>query len=731
MIATRLQLIFPLFGQSISNSYTQVFFSKDKVLGLLLILVSMFDYNAGLGGLVCVASANGLAFLIGLNRQKTIDGLYGFNALLTGLGLGLYYQINTAFLVVLVFSAILSLMLTIMLEGVLSKYGLPYLSLPFLMSLWVVMLSTREFTHLTLSERGIYMLNEMYLLGGMPLVKAYEWFGNLGISAPVKMYFRSLGAIFFQYHLFAGLVIAIGLLRWSRLAFLYSVAGFATAWIFYQITGSRITGMDYSYIGFNFILTAIALGVFFTVPSPWSLLWVIITVPVLAFLISAGSLLLGVYQLSVYSLPFNLVVILLLYLFKVRERFHEKPALVYIQQGIPERNLYSYRVNRHRLWHLGTIPVRLPFHGKWVVTQGIDGDHTHKDSWKYAWDFEMTDDEGLTYQGKGLQPQDYYCFAKPVVAVADGYVTDVEDGVADNEVGDVNLRNNWGNSIVIHHAEGFFSQMSHLRKGSLLVKKGQYVRKGEQLASCGNSGRSPYPHLHFQFQTAGEIGAATLNYPFTAYLKYGSETAFVASAQPRIGEQLSHSQVENALDLALHFIPGQVIRFRVEYENKTEEISWITETDSYNNSYLLCEQSGAKAWFIRQPEIFYFTHFEGDKSSRLFDFYLGAYQLITSFTPELRMEESITTALYPNKGLLMLQDFFAPFWQFLSISFKMRQVKLVNDLSSSRINIETTVSWKVLNKSRGSRRFGIIFENNQLQTFIIHDGEKVISFERI
>lgn len=718
MIARRLQLIFPLFRQSISNSYTQVFFSKNKVLGFLLILVSLFDLNAGASGLIAVVSANLLAYLTGLNRQKVIDGLYGFNALLAGLGLGLYFQLSPALLVVLVFTALLSVLFSLLIEGFFYKYGLPYLSLPFLFSLWIVSLSTREFTQLEVSQRGIYMLNEMYLLGGMPLVKLYDWFGQLELPSAVKMFFRSLGAIFFQYHLFGGMVIAAGLLYWSRLAFVYAAAGFTAAWYFYQFTGADLSALNDSYIGFNFILTSIALGVFFVVPSIYSLIWIVVAVPILAFLITAGGHWLGIYQLSVYSLPFNLVVILTLYLFKVRERFHEKPTLVYLQQHSPERNLYSYLVNRKRLSHLGKIAVKLPFFGKWTVTQGIDDVYTHKDVWKYAWDFEMTDEEGKTYQREGHQAEDYYCFGKPVIAPADGYVTDLAEGIDDNAIGDVNLHHNWGNSVVIHHAEGFFSQLSHLRRGSILVKKGQYVRKGEQIACCGNSGRSPYPHLHFQFQTSAEIGGATLDYPFSAFLKHQSGSEFFAASQPLKGDVVSNNQITDILDTALHFVPGQVIRFRFG-DQSGEPVEWKTETDIYNNSYLECSQTKAKAWFIRQPDIFYFTHFEGNRQSLLFEFYLGAYQLVTGFTPGLVMNESITLALWPGKILLTVQDFFAPFYRFLNITHRLQQVKYVNDLNSSRLILASEVRFSFFHRLKEKRNYELTFEDNQIQRFTV------------
>jgi urea transporter len=54
--------------QSILNSYSQVFFSTSKLLAVFLLLISFFDYGAGIGGLVAVLIANLLAWLLGYNK---------------------------------------------------------------------------------------------------------------------------------------------------------------------------------------------------------------------------------------------------------------------------------------------------------------------------------------------------------------------------------------------------------------------------------------------------------------------------------------------------------------------------------------------------------------------------------------------------------------------------------------------------------------------------------------
>ena len=206
--------------KGILNSYGQVFFSKNFGLTILLIIVSFFDIYAGMAGMLAVIVTNAAASLIGLNREKIAEGLYGFNSLLVGLGVGIYYQPGIELYIILVFISLFTLFITVMLEGVLWKYGLPFLSVPFLAGIWVVMIAAKGYSALDISERGIYSLNDMYAIGGMTMVKLYEWFNELNVPESLRIYFKSLCAIFVQYHMFAGMLIALGLLWYSRIAFI-------------------------------------------------------------------------------------------------------------------------------------------------------------------------------------------------------------------------------------------------------------------------------------------------------------------------------------------------------------------------------------------------------------------------------------------------------------------------------------------------------------------------------
>ena len=55
-----------------------------------------------------------------------------------------------------------------------------------------------------------------------------------------------------------------------------------------------------------------------------------------------------------------------------------------------------------------------------------------------------------------------------------------------------------GNRVVIKHKNGEYTAYEHLAYKGIVVKVGQKVRKGQFIGYNGNTGYSPFPHLHFE-----------------------------------------------------------------------------------------------------------------------------------------------------------------------------------------------------------------------------------------
>jgi len=689
-------------GNSLLNSYAQIFFSDGKLLGAILLLISFFNINAGISGLIAIAVSNLTAYLIGLNNQKIITGYYGFNSLLVGLGLGVFYNFSFAFILILIFAALLTFFITVVIEGWLTKYALPYLSLPFLLGIWIVSLAARSYTGLEISEYGVYAYNDIFLLGGKSLLNTHLEILSISIPESITIYLKSLGAIFFQYNVYAGVIIAIALLINSRISFLLSLVGFYSAFFFYQSIGANFNELSYGYIGFNFILTAIAIGGFFIIPSIWSFIWVILLTPLLAMLITGSGAILSSFQLSTFSLPFNFVVITFLYVLKFRERNFHKPELVSVQNYNPEKNLYTHLNYLARFGNKMNIPIHLPFYGQWYINQGYNGEITHQKEWKHAWDF-VIDVDGKEYQNEGHIVNDYYCYNKPIIAAADGVVEEILDGIDDNEIGIMDTLNNWGNSIVVKHGEFLYSQMSHIRKGSFQVHKGQTIRKGELLAYVGNSGRSPFPHLHFQLQSTPFVGSKTLSYPISHYILHNEEGfKFKTVSIPKQGALISGVEHKTSLKKAFGFIPGQVLQFRFEASPFTKiekEVRWEVYADFYNNTYLYCPTTESYAYFKATDDELIFTAFEGNKKSALYYFYLASFRIIFGFYKNIELRDELPLSNTSHYFLQFIQDFTAPFYRFIKPVYKLKYLKKSEMFDQCSINLKSAIAEEVFGKS--------------------------------
>lgn len=679
--------------RGITGSYTMVFFSRSLAFGLILLAVSFFDLYAGIAGLISVLIANLAAAALGLNREKIASGMYGFNALLIGLGLGIAIQPSVSFYVLLVFIAISALLITLAMEGVLAKYGLPYLSLPFLITIWISVAATRGYTSLEPGQSGIFMLNTLYIRGGQSFVDLYIWFDNLDWPLVVKTYFKSLGAILFQYHLLAGVLMAAGILIWSRIAFLYSLLGFAAAWFFYMVAGGDIHELDYAFIGFNHILAAIAIGSFFTVPSIWSVLWVLFLTPLVSMLISAGNQILSVWQLPLFSLPFNVVVILFLFGLRFRERMLKKPELVVIQKFSPELNLYAASTGNRRFPGKGYLPLSLPFYGFRHINQAYDGNMTHQGRWRHAWDFVIRDAKGREFANNGTSLNDYYCFNKPVLAPADGWISEAVSHIEDNEPGKTNLTQNWGNTIVIKHTEQLYTLLSHLRRDSILYPAGTFVHKGQVIAQCGNSGRSPFPHLHFQVQIAPRIGADTISYPLAHYIRSSETPELYVNSIPQLDDEVSNIIPDPSLQKAFLLEPGNIIRYKID-DYKAGE--WHIRADLYGNTYLYCPETDSSAGFTTDGHMFHFTWFKGKRKSMLFYFYLSAYQIPLGYYEGLHIDDVFPPTILRYSLLRLVNDITAPFFQFLRPGYRMIFVDKTDDIAGNSILISSSVVCKLL-----------------------------------
>lgn len=621
----------------------------------------------------------------------------------------------------------LSVLMAVWFSSLLHKYKLPSLSLSFIVTLWLIIIGLRSYTNVEMSETGLFRLNEWYTLGGSKLVEWMNMIENSGLPDFVDVYLKSLSAVFFQYNIVSGVIILVGLIIWSRIAFLLSIMGFVIGYLFYFSLSGEFSQLYYSYIGFNFILTAIALGGFYVIPSRASFVLAIISMPIIGIFISGLSGLLSIYQLPMYSLPFSITVLLIIMLLHQRVYAH-RLMLVPYQYFSPEKNLYHYTTNAARFQNSRLFSIRLPFFGEWFVSQGYEGKITHKEEWRHALDFVVVDETNHTFKLPGTQVENFYCNNLPVLAPADGYVAEIVDGIDDNAIGESDVQHNWGNTLVIKHADGLYSKLSHLKKETIAVRVHDYVYAGQYVANCGSSGRSPEPHLHFQLQSTPFIGSPTLDYPISYFVSRKNDTyTFHEFDTPKESVHLHHPIKTPLLVNAFHFIPGKKLHWEVLFANgKTTTTHWECGVNAWNHSYLFCPTTQSYAYYVNNGTLFYFTAFHGNKKSLLFDFYLAAQKILLGYYQHMEIHDRIAAPVFHHNLVIGLQDIIAPFVQFLTVEYTSTFCSIDNTYVPNHIVLSSSVKALFGKRTVKQRDYEITFSDGKIHQWNIQQDNQTI-----
>ncbi len=96
-----------------------------------------------------------------------------------------------------------------------------------------------------------------------------------------------------------------------------------------------------------------------------------------------------------------------------------------------------------------------------------------------------------------------------VLASAAGVVKAMRDGMPDR-VPDATFRQTkknlyCGNGIVVSHDGGWETQYCHMRRGSVTVKRGDKVTRGQKIGLVGHSGMAEFPHVHLSVRHMGRV----------------------------------------------------------------------------------------------------------------------------------------------------------------------------------------------------------------------------------
>jgi murein DD-endopeptidase MepM/ murein hydrolase activator NlpD len=120
---------------------------------------------------------------------------------------------------------------------------------------------------------------------------------------------------------------------------------------------------------------------------------------------------------------------------------------------------------------------------------------------RFAVDFVRVDDQGRTTHGDKDRPADALGYGAEVLAVADATVLAVRDGMAESPSIAGNPKHAIGDAagdyVALRLPGGRVAFYEHLKPGSVRVKAGDRVRRGQVLGALGFTGDTTGPHLHF------------------------------------------------------------------------------------------------------------------------------------------------------------------------------------------------------------------------------------------
>jgi urea transporter len=631
--------------EEVARGYGWVALVPSWKAGILLALLTFLEPAigaAGLTGAICAWYAGQVAGADAGERPVCV-----FNGLLSGLFVAHAWTPGVSVFALAIMGGVFTGWLTVVLGRLAaSQLRLPILSLPFAL---VAMLTMAAGGSLSSLQANWYQAPP-------------DLFGT-----QVDKFLSAFGNLYFLPDPFIGLFLLGVIMFFSRYYVIIALCGYMAAWFWMQLMGAAPEHLATTAWDSNAILAALLVGGLFAAPS-----WVTAALAVLAAVSAAWlSLALGrildVMHLVPFSAPFVLAAWLILYAVVHNARLATRFNLH--TPDFPERSYERAQISLARGGKPGSMALALPFMGQWTVSQGFSGPHTHRGLWRHALDFIVVKN-GLSFANKGGRLEDFYCYNLPVLSPAYGQVWRIVHDVPDNRPGTVNVAANWGNFVLIRLYDGRFALVAHLRPGTITVAPGTWLRPGDIIGYCGNSGRSPQPHIHLHLQSSDGIGAPTTPFHVASVLVATQDEAprYELAWVPEESATLSNAIEGDARPFYL--LAGRGLRYTVAC-NEHSKCDWSVrcEVDELGRLTLLSSAGGR---CIAESTWAAFSCYERSGTD---DPYFDLWLLACGYTPASfqvdRWQDQFTPArLFPHRAARLLSVLAWPWATFAESSYQ-------------------------------------------------------------
>jgi urea transporter len=608
--------------------YSSLLFLNNIYAGALLLAITFINPSVAISGIFAVGFTILFAEFLEFKDAYLAQGFYIYNSLLTGMGIGFIFTPSPVSVALIAISSIFTFMLAFMLNRLFSVYKIPILSLPFSIVTMFIYLASLKYSGLLSSlvnNANIYDIELPFVIGS---------------------FFHSLGTIFFLPNALAGILISLLILYFSRILFIMAVVGFYFGVMVHGFLIASFTQALYDPYAFNYILVSIALCGVFLLPTLKNFFLALVGVAISVVLTDAIATIFNYYAIPVFTLPFNITVIVFIFILSI---LYYKEFNLQIK-ATPEQSLSNYL---SKIFRFGTSHIKItpPFSGEWSVYQAFDDEWTHQGKYKYAYDF-VKKHEGKSYKNDGYYTQDYFAFGEAILSPVNGYVVDLRHDLVDNIIGEVDRINNWGNYIIIKSDLGFYVEISHLMQFSIKPSVGEYIKSGDVIAKCGNSGYSPEPHIHIQVQELGVLGGFTQEFSFSEYIQ---EEKLKLNTLPNKGESIVAAIHDRSISSKFIYILDDIFTYEVFMDGKREqEIHFVVKMDEFGEFYLQDDKQN-QLYFYNDLKQFYFYNYTGGESHLKQLFIISPRIPFISFQ-KVKFKDYLPIYLLKGKGATMVAE---------------------------------------------------------------------------